>query len=180
MNILEIEGLRKSYRTPESSIQTVVDIASFSVPVGSQIALYGISGTGKTTFLNLIAGILRPDAGKILLDGWDMASHGESARDAMRAKTVGYIFQTFNLLQGYTALENVTLAMMFGSGPDMDFARRLLDRVGLQDRRSYLPRQLSAGQQQRAGGDRADPGTLRRKWSVPPHRQPRSGNSAAV
>jgi ABC-type lipoprotein export system ATPase subunit len=79
----------------------------------------------------------------------------ESARDGVRANTLGYVFQTFNLLQGYTALENVLLGMMFGPGADRARAQELLERVGLKDRMHYRPRQLSVGQQQRVAVARA-------------------------
>ena len=80
---------------------------------------------------------------------------GEGARDALRARSIGYVFQTFNLLQGYTALENVMLGMMFGRGADTAFATEMLTRVGLAARLHHRPRQLSVGQQQRVAVARA-------------------------
>src|SRR5690606_31877740 len=115
----------------------------------------GTSGSGKTTFLNLIAGILRADSGRVLVDGEEMTGRSESARDALRARTLGYVFQTFNLLQGYTAVENVLLGMLFGKGADRAYAEHLLERVGLADRMAYRPSQLSVGQQQRVAVARA-------------------------
>ncbi|MBK9241632.1 MAG: ATP-binding cassette domain-containing protein [Acidobacteria bacterium] len=82
------------------------------------MAVRSASGSGKTTFLNLIAGILQADKGTIVLAGQTMTSLSESGRDRVRAKTIGYVFQNFNLLQGYTAIENVMLGMLFGSGVD--------------------------------------------------------------
>ncbi len=120
-----------------------------------QAALEGQSGSGKTTFLNLIAGILQADSGKIMLAGHDVTALSESARDRLRSENIGYVFQTFNLLQGYTALENVALGMMFGPGADYERARKLLERVGLGDRLNYRPRQMSVGQQQRVAVARA-------------------------
>ena len=145
----------KRLRSPEGEASPIVDVARFSVAEGQQLALRGASGSGKTTFLNLIAGILRPDAGRIAVAGTDIAALSEAARDALRARTMGYVFQTFNLLQGYTALENVLLGMIFGPGPDAAFARQLLDRVGLKNRMRYRPNQLSVGQQQRVALARA-------------------------
>ncbi len=155
MKILEMKNLKKSYPSPEGGTQTVVDIGHFSLETGEQMALAGESGSGKTTFLNLIAGILRADEGSLTLDGQDLESLTESQRDLLRAKTLGYIFQTFNLLQGYTALENVELGMRFGPGLDRSRALALLKRVGLEKRLQYLPRQMSVGQQQRVAVARA-------------------------
>ena len=115
---------------------------------GQQLALSGASGSGKTTLLNLIAGILQPDEGQVELDGQSMSGADEANRDRLRAKLLGYIFQTFNLLQGYTCVENVARDEFWGS-PDRARAAALLDRVGLSRRLDYYPRQLSTGQQQR-------------------------------
>ena len=155
MPLLEISQLKKSFIAPDGERQLIVDVPEFSLDAQIQIALAGESGSGKTTFLNLIAGILKPDAGNISLDGADMAGLAESKRDRLRAEKIGYIFQTFNLLQGYTCLENVLLGMAFGAGVDKSFAEDLLKRVGLGDRLHYRPRQLSTGQQQRVAVARA-------------------------
>jgi ABC-type lipoprotein export system ATPase subunit len=155
MPLLEIERLKKSFRSPDGSTHTVIDVENFSVEEKSQVALRGESGSGKTTFLNLIAGILTPDSGTIRIDGKQMSLLRESARDRLRATTTGYIFQTFNLLQGYTCLENVLLGMSFGCGADRDFAVALLKRVGLGEKLHHRPRQLSTGQQQRVAVARA-------------------------
>ena len=91
-----------------------------------------------------------------MLAGTDLAALPEAARDNLaRCKHLGYVFQTFNLLQGYTAVENVALGMMFGPGADFAFAQSLLERVGLKDRMNYRPRQMSVGQQQRVAVARA-------------------------
>ena len=153
--LLEISNLTKNYRSPEGGLQRVLDVPEFTLEEGQQLALRGASGTGKTTFLNCIAGILRPDEGVIRLDGQDMADVSESRRDWLRAQNIGYIFQTFNLLQGYTCVENVVLGMSFGRGANWDVAGKLLKRVGLGDRLSHRPSQLSVGQQQRVAVARA-------------------------
>jgi putative ABC transport system ATP-binding protein len=153
--LLQIKGLKKSFRAPDGTIHAIVDVGEFSLDAQTQVGLAGESGSGKTTFLNLIAGILKPDAGQIFLDGSDMAALAESKRDRLRATKIGYIFQTFNLLQGYTCLENVLLGMSFGAGSDRAFAESLLKRVGLGDRLHHRPRQLSTGQQQRVAVARA-------------------------
>lgn len=122
---------------------------------GQHFALSGSSGSGKTTLLNLIAGILQPDEGRVELDGRSISGANEALRDRLRAELLGYIFQTFNLLQGYTCLENVLLGMSFGGKPDRARAVELLGRVGLSRRLEYFPRQLSSGQQQRVAVARA-------------------------
>lgn len=155
MPLLEITELRKSFVTPDGGVQVVIDVPRFEMNAGEQRGLSGTSGTGKTTFLHLIAGILTADSGNIRIGGESMTGMGEARRDRLRAHKVGYIFQTFNLLQGFTALENVSLGMAFGSGVDSARAAALLRRVGLADRLNYYPRQLSTGQQQRVAVARA-------------------------
>lgn len=155
MALLEISQLKKKYRTPDNRIHTVLDVSAFNMEAEQQVALCGESGTGKTTFLNLIAGILSADEGVIRVDGQDLHTLSEAQRDRIRANHIGYIFQTFNLLQGYTCLENVLLGMSFGPGVDRDYAAQLLERVGMQDRMQHYPRQLSTGQQQRVAVARA-------------------------
>ncbi len=155
MPLLEIRDLRKSYRTPDGKVLTVLNVPGFELEERQQMALRGSSGTGKTTLLHCIAGILSPDSGHLRLAGHDLPALSESFRDRVRAVNVGYIFQTFNLLQGYTCLENVVLGMSFGRGGEPRFARTLLERVGLGDRLDYRPSQLSVGQQQRVAVARA-------------------------
>ena len=156
MPLLEISNLTKTYARPGGGeAHTVVDVAAFSLEPGEQRALRGESGSGKTTFLNLIAGILAADRGSIVLAGHEIVTLGEARRDRLRAETIGYIFQTFNLLQGHTVLENVELGMAFGRGVDRTRAEALLQRVGLGDKHRHYPRQLSTGQQQRVAVARA-------------------------
>jgi ABC-type lipoprotein export system ATPase subunit len=152
---LEIHGLRKGFIAPTGERSEVIDVESFCLAQGDQVALRGSSGSGKTTLLHMIAGILQPDAGRIIVAGRDLTAAGEARRDRIRAETMGYVFQTFNLLQGYTALENVMLGMLFGRGVDSAFATSLLERVGLGHRLHYQPRQMSVGQQQRVAVARA-------------------------
>lgn len=155
MKTLVVENLVKKYVSPEGDWHTVLDIPRFSLEQGDEVILKGESGTGKTTFLNLIAGILVPDGGSIHLQGQEITKFSEARRDYLRAQTIGYVFQTFNLLQGYTTLENIIIAMMFGSRPDLKRAKTLLQRVNLQNRMHHYPRQLSVGQQQRVAVARA-------------------------
>ncbi|MDJ0852284.1 MAG: ABC transporter ATP-binding protein, partial [Myxococcota bacterium] len=132
-----------------------IDLPALSLAGREQVALHGRSGCGKTTLLHLIAGILRPDAGRILVADEEITAHREADRDRLRGKLVGYVFQSFNLLAAYSALENVLLAMHFGADEDEDRARHLLERVGLADRMHYRPAQLSLGQRQRVAVARA-------------------------
>jgi len=154
-DVLTISNLKKGFVTPTGEQQLVIDVPHFSMQAGEHVALRGESGSGKTTLLHLIAGILSADSGSVVLDGTDMSRLSESARDSGRALKIGYIFQTFNLLQGYTALENVELGMRFGTGVDHSRAGGLLERVGLADRLHYKPSQMSVGQQQRVAVARA-------------------------
>jgi ABC-type lipoprotein export system ATPase subunit len=153
--VLRVASLKKAYRSPDGDVTPVLDIPSLELRAGEQVALRGASGSGKTTLLHIIAGILTPDGGRVEIDGVDITAHGEAERDALRAERIGYVFQTFNLLQGYSALENVLLGMMFGRGADRAAAAALLTRVGLGSRLDYRPRQLSVGQQQRVAVARA-------------------------
>jgi len=155
MAVLEVKDLLKGFVSPDGERTVIVDVPRFTVDETEQTALQGSSGSGKTTFLNLIAGILQPDSGDISIAGQPLTRLSEAGRDRLRAQSIGYVFQTFNLLQGYTALENVLLGMMFGRGSDPEYARVLLERVGLKDRMNYRPRQLSVGQQQRVAVARA-------------------------
>ena len=148
--MLLLEKVRKSYREPDGSILPVLNIPWFTLGDGEQMALMGRSGCGKTTLLHVIAGISRPDAGRVMINGRDIARLSESGADRMRATTIGYVFQTFNLLPGFSALENVLLGMTFAQGrKDNRRARELLDRVGLSHRITHKPAQLSVGEQQR-------------------------------
>ena len=154
-SLLQITGLQKSFSAPGGGRQRIVDVPAFHLDAGAQLALAGTSGSGKTTFLNLIAGILQPEAGTILFNGVRVSDYSESQRDGFRAQNIGFIFQTFNLLQGYTCLENVLLGMLFGRGASRVRAVSLLERVGLGARLHHRPHQLSTGQQQRVAVARA-------------------------
>lgn len=153
--IIRVEGVRKSYRTPEGLPQDVLRIGRLEIPDGAQWVITGRSGSGKTTFLNVLGGIVAPDTGQVVIGDTDLTALSEARRDRFRARHLGYVFQTFNLLDGFTALENVLVAMLFGAGVDRDRAARLLDRVGLSDRHRYRPSELSVGQQQRVAIARA-------------------------
>lgn len=148
--MLSLENVKKSFAEPGGGRLPILDVPSFSVAAGEQMVLVGRSGSGKTTLLHLIAGIARPDSGAIRVDGHDITRLHEAGRDRFRADKIGYVFQTFNLLQGFTALENVLLGMTFASGRARpERAKQLLDRVGLGHRLHHRPAQLSIGEQQR-------------------------------
>ena len=155
MALLEVSQLRKDYRSPDGELHRILDVPAFEMEAGAQVAVAGSSGSGKTTFLNVIAGIRRPDSGSVAIDGTDLARLSESQRDAFRATHMGYVFQTFNLLEGYTALENVLLGMLFGPGGDRALACSLLEELGLGNRLRHRPSLLSIGQQQRVALARA-------------------------
>ena len=153
--MVEVAGLKKRFTAPDGTSLAVIDMPAFSIAEKAQTGIRGRSGMGKTTFLHLLAGILNPDAGMVKIDGVEVSALEEPERDRYRATKIGYIFQTFNLLPGFTALENVLLGMAFGPGEDRKHAEGLLQRVGLGDRLNYVPRQLSTGQQQRVAVARA-------------------------
>jgi putative ABC transport system ATP-binding protein len=154
--MLAVTQLQKSFVSPEGTRVEIVKVESFALAAGEQFALRGESGSGKTTFLHLVAGILAADGGRVVIDGAEMTALGEAGRDRLRAEKIGYIFQTFNLLQGYTVLENVVLGMSFGPrGADRKHAKEMLERVGLGHRLDHFPAQLSTGQQQRVAVARA-------------------------
>ena len=156
MSMLVVENLKKSYSQNNSQALEILDVPEFRVDEGEQVVLIGASGGGKTTLLHIIAGITRPTEGRIWIDGIEATAFSEVARDQIRASKLGYIFQTFNLLPGFTALENVNLGMTFSKGkPDSKRAVELLDRVGLKDRIHHKPGKMSVGEQQRVAVARA-------------------------
>ncbi|MCA9048682.1 MAG: ABC transporter ATP-binding protein [Planctomycetaceae bacterium] len=147
---LVLENVRKSYREPNGHILPVLAIDRYELARGEQAALVGSSGGGKTTLLNVISGILPPDSGSVVIDGRNIAEMPEVVRDRYRAARIGFVFQTFNLLPAFTALENVLLGMSFsGRGVDRGFAVALLERVGLKHRLHHHPKRMSVGEQQR-------------------------------
>jgi ABC-type lipoprotein export system ATPase subunit len=154
--MLLLRGIKKSFDEPGGGRLPVLDVPEFHLAAGEQVVLLGRSGSGKTTLLHVIAGISTPDAGVVAIDGVDIARLGEAERDRVRAEKVGYIFQTFNLLQGFSALENVMLGMTFAQGKrDEKWAKDLLARVGLGHRLRHKPGTLSVGEQQRVAVARA-------------------------
>jgi putative ABC transport system ATP-binding protein len=154
--VIQLEQVKKSFRLPGGETADVLDVPAFALAEGEQCALEGQSGSGKSTLLHVISGIMRPDAGRVTIDGVDITRLDEARRDRVRADKLGLVFQQFNLLPGFTALENVLVAMSFGSGkPDRWRAADLLAAVGLSHRLHHKPAELSIGQQQRVAVARA-------------------------
>ena len=154
--MLSLENVKKSYVEPNGDLLPVLDIDHFDVDVGEQMVIVGRSGCGKTTLLHVISGISRADEGTVTVDGIQIGSLAEPVRDRFRADTIGYVFQTFNLLPGFSALENVMLGMTFSRGRrEAGRARQLLDRMGLSHRLSHKPGTMSVGEQQRVAVARA-------------------------
>jgi putative ABC transport system ATP-binding protein len=155
-SVLVLENVRKSFREPDGRELPILHVGQFRLGHGEQAVLVGPSGCGKTTLLHVIAGIRRADGGRILVNGTDLLRLSEAGRDRFRAANVGYIFQTFNLLPAFSALENVLLGMTFSRGRrDESRAKHVLARVGLAPRARHKPAALSVGEQQRVAVARA-------------------------
>ncbi len=154
--MLLVENLKKSYPEPGGGRLPVLDVPLLQVDPGQQLVIRGRSGGGKTTLLNVIAGMSTPDEGRVIVKETDLARLSEVARDRFRARNIGFVFQTFNLLPGFSALENVLLGMTFtGQRGQTARAADLLGRVGLAHRLSHKPSALSVGEQQRVAVARA-------------------------
>jgi ABC-type lipoprotein export system ATPase subunit len=154
--MLRLTDIQKSFVDPTGKSLRILDIPRFAVAAGEQVVLVGRSGCGKTTLLHTIAGISQPDQGTVEIDGTNIVKLSEAQRDRFRAQKLGYVFQTFNLLPGFTAYENVLLAMSFsGQKVNRERAKQLLEQVGLGQRLTHRPTQLSVGEQQRVAVARA-------------------------
>lgn len=155
---IRLKDVRVTYRDQAGHDLTVLDIAGFAVARGTQVCVTGDSGEGKTTLLNVLAGITMPTVGSVVHGELDITALSEATRDHFRAKNIGYVFQTFNLLQGLSALENVLAAAHFAGHHGREVkerARALLTRMGLEQRMAAKPRTLSVGEQQRVAIARA-------------------------
>lgn len=149
-----IRRVSKTYSRGERAIRALHDF-SIEIRKGEFVVLAGPSGSGKTTLLNLIAALDQPDDGEIIVSGTDLSKLSLAAAASFRAKYVGIVFQTYNLLPQLTALQNVLLPMIARRQPDERRALDLLDCVGLGARSRHLPSQLSGGEQQRVAIARA-------------------------
>lgn len=154
---LETLSVVKTYQTDSGTINAVDDV-SLQVKPGEFVALVGPSGSGKTTMLSILAALLKPSAGRVLLDGIDLAGMEESERVNMRREKIGFTFQSNNLVPYLSAVENVELMLRLNNRLDKTGslrARELLARLGLAERLNNLPGQMSGGQQQRVAIARA-------------------------
>ena len=153
--IIEIDALQITFNTGKDSL-TVLDIPDWKVAEGDRVAVFGPSGSGKSTLLHTLAGLLPPSKGKVAVCGQSLDEMSEAQRDRFRSRHIGDIYQNFNLLQGFTALENVLMGMTFSPRkPDPEEAEHLLDEVGLSHRLKYRPSNMSSGEQQRVAVARA-------------------------
>jgi len=154
--MLLLKNIEKAYREPNGERLPILDVPHFEMGAGEEVVIRGRSGCGKTTLLNAIAGLLTVDRGSIQIDNIEITRLPEAGRDRFRARNIGYVFQTFKLLAGFTALENVLLGMTFtGQRTDRSRAVELLNRVGLSHRLEHKPTALSVGEQQRVAVARA-------------------------
>lgn len=153
--LLEVEHLFKSVTDSTGSLDILRDIhANFAR--GESVAIVGASGSGKSTLLSILAGLDTPTSGTVRLEGQDLFALSEDERAALRARKLGFVFQSFQLLGNLTALENVMLPLeLAGHGAARQLARDMLERVGLGQRQGHYPRLLSGGEQQRVALARA-------------------------
>jgi putative ABC transport system ATP-binding protein len=157
MSFVRLENVTKSYRLGEHVVMPLEKV-TLEVEKGEFLILLGPSGSGKSTLLNLVAGIDRPDEGRIIVGGTDLSGLSQSAAADWRARTVGYVFQDYSLVPVLTAYENVEVPLWLFPLSRAERHRRVsiaLEAVGLSDRHGHLPRQLSGGQQQRVAIARA-------------------------
>jgi len=156
-NIVRVTGVTKVFKLGKVDVQALQGI-NLEISRGNYISIMGPSGSGKSTLFNMIGGLDKPTSGKVFIDEVDIAQLDAYELAWLRCRKIGYIFQTFNIIQVMTALENVTLPMIF-AGVHNDTAvekgMQLLDLVGLADRFSHKPFELSGGQQQRVAIARA-------------------------
>jgi len=153
--MIEVSNISKQVTTAEGTL-SILEQINLSLECGESLAIVGPSGSGKSTLLGILAGLDLPSSGSVSLDGQDITLMDEEGRAAVRAETVGFVFQSFHLLPGLTALENVALPLeLQGDKEALVTAAYYLQRVGLEHRISHYPRQLSGGEQQRVAVARA-------------------------
>lgn len=151
---IEVTGLTKQVPDAQGMLTILQDI-HFKVPKGQSVAIIGASGSGKSTLLGLMAGLDVPSSGEIRLLGHSLFDLNEDGRAALRAKHVGFVFQSFHLLPNLTALENVMLPLELSGEPARQAAISMLEEVGLSHRLNHYPATLSGGEQQRVSLARA-------------------------
>ncbi|MFT7387597.1 MAG: putative ABC transport system ATP-binding protein [Candidatus Endobugula sp.] len=153
--MIEAHGVSKIVTTSTGPLTILNDI-SLKIVLGDSIAIIGASGSGKSTLLGILAGLDTPSSGQVILADQDITAMDEEGRAVVRALAVGFVFQSFQLLPGLNALENVMLPMeLHGKKNAQAKAKDYLSRVGLQDRLQHYPKQLSGGEQQRVAIARA-------------------------
>jgi putative ABC transport system ATP-binding protein len=153
--VLAAERLGKQVSSPEGTL-AILEEVSLQVRRGESVAVVGASGSGKSTLLALLAGLDEPTSGRVWLAGHELTALDEDGRAALRARHVGFVFQSFHLVPALTGLENVMLPLELAGRPDARrVALEVLDRVGLGGRVAHYPRQLSGGEQQRVAIARA-------------------------
>jgi putative ABC transport system ATP-binding protein len=153
--VIEVRDARKWIQNGSRRVEILKGI-SLTIPAGQFVAIVGASGSGKSTFLGLLAGLDTPSAGEIWLDGVPIHNLVEAQLATVRGKKIGFVFQSYQLIQTLTALENVLLPYELNvEGSGLEKARRLLGEVGLEDRMDHYPVQLSGGEQQRVALARA-------------------------
>jgi len=154
--IIEAQSLSKQVKTSAAGELLILDNVNLAVAAGESLAIVGASGSGKSTLLGILAGLDIPSSGNIILDKHDLTTLGEEGRAAIRAETVGFVFQSFQLLPGLNALENVMMPLELHGVAHADVkAKDYLERVGLAERLYHYPKQLSGGEQQRVAIARA-------------------------
>ncbi len=156
--VLRAEGVRKKFRSPDGGFLEVLRGASLSVGRGESVSLRGESGAGKTTFLNILAGLESPSGGEVFWDGARIDNLPNSKQAKLRAGFMGFVFQNYCLVPELNALENVCLAARIAGRFDPQtpkLALGLLERVGLKSRAKHLPSQMSGGEKQRVAVARA-------------------------
>ncbi|MES2685105.1 MAG: ABC transporter ATP-binding protein [Pseudomonadota bacterium] len=153
---IQVVDLTKTVKTAAAEPLTILHGVSLAIAQGESVAIVGASGSGKTTLLSLLAGLDTPTSGTIHLDGLPVHDQDEDSRAALRAGRVGFVFQSFQLLSGFTALENVMLPCELAGQKDARAkATAALEAVGLSARLTHYPQQLSGGEQQRVALARA-------------------------
>jgi putative ABC transport system ATP-binding protein len=154
-SVLATRSVSKQVSSPEGTLTILSDV-SFTIDKGDSVAIVGASGAGKSTLLALLAGLDLPTEGEVLLDGVDLTKLDEDGRAAVRAASVGFVFQSFHLVPSLNALENVMLPLeLAGKDNPRQVAMKILDQVGLGERWSHYPAQLSGGEKQRVAIARA-------------------------
>lgn len=169
-DILVAENVRKVYKTGAETVEALRSL-SINISAGEFLAVMGPSGSGKTTFLNCLSGLDDIDGGRVLVEGQDLHEMSDAKRSRNRAEQMGFIFQSFNLIPVFTAVENVELPLLLAGNSSSEAraaAEATLDRVGLGHRKTHRPNELSGGEQQRVTIARALAGRPSIVWADEP------------